>query len=102
MKKVNAIPAVVMLTAGIITCFISIRKHYPALDTLVKLLAVLILFYLLGSIAKGIISRIIKKVQEEEQERLREEELLKQQEEEKELEEKEEIEAAVREEEEEQ
>lgn len=90
MRKVNAIPAVVMLTAGVITCLISIKKRYAALDTLLILLAVLVLFYILGMIARSIIFNIVKKVEEEEAERLRQEELLEQQQEE--LDEKEDLE----------
>lgn len=96
MRKVNAIPAVVMLTAGMITCLISIKKRYAALDTLVILLAVLVLFYILGIIARSIIFNIVKKVEEEEAERLRQEELLKQQQEEQEKLEKAEREKAER------
>lgn len=84
MKKVNAIPAVVMLTAGIITCLICMKERYAVLDTLLILLAVLVLFDILGMIARSIISNIVRKAEEEEAERLRQEELLRQQQEEQE------------------
>ena len=64
MKKVNAIPAVVTLTAGILACLICIYKRYPTQEALLTLLAVLVIFYFLGGIARGIIYRIVKKVQE--------------------------------------
>ena len=63
MKKVKAIPAIVMLVAGVITCLFSMKKmRYAALDSLIMLLAVLVIFYLIGSIARMIISSILKKV----------------------------------------
>ena len=47
MKKINAIPAVVTLTAGIIACLICIYKRYPTQEALLTLLLVLVIFYFL-------------------------------------------------------
>ena len=81
MRKIRAIPAIVTLTAGVITCLVSIFRRYPVQESLVRLLAVLVIFYLLGSIAGGVVIRIVKKVKEEEEERLKEEERLREEQE---------------------
>lgn len=45
-------PLILMLTAGAVTCIITFIKGYSTLVKLSLLLAVLVLFYLLGSILK--------------------------------------------------
>ena len=51
--KTKGIPAVVMLLAGFVTCIIGIVQHMET-DVFIKtLLAVLIIFYLLGCIDKN-------------------------------------------------
>lgn len=46
------IPLILMLSAGAVTCVITMVREYPILQQLVVLLVVLVLFYLLGSIVK--------------------------------------------------
>lgn len=46
------LPLILMLTAGAVTCIITFIRHYDTVAKLVCLLAVLALFYLLGSILK--------------------------------------------------
>lgn len=46
------IPVILMLTAGAITCVITMVREYPMLQQLTVLFGVLVLFYLLGSIIK--------------------------------------------------
>lgn len=46
------IPLILMLTAGAITCIITMVREYPMLQQLILLFVVLVLFYLLGSIMK--------------------------------------------------
>ncbi|SES63221.1 hypothetical protein [[Clostridium] polysaccharolyticum] len=58
--KTRYIPAGVMLTAGIVTCVVSIVQKQEVIRSLVTLLTVLILFYIIGLIAKFFIDRILK------------------------------------------
>lgn len=46
------IPAIIMLSAGLIDCVVSIYNHYSLLQFTEQLLIVLILFYLLGLFVK--------------------------------------------------
>lgn len=57
--KTEFIPKFVMLLAGAIVCIISIVKHMDTTYSLEILLAVLLLFYLIGSIAKWVIEKVI-------------------------------------------
>lgn len=56
------IPAFVMLIAGAITGIISILKKFEFLYTLEILLIVLILFYIVGILAKKIIEKTLKAI----------------------------------------
>ena len=49
--KTKPIPAIVMLTAGFITCIVAIFQKMELLAFTKTLLLVLIIFYLLGGIA---------------------------------------------------
>ena len=44
------IPLLLMLTAGAVTCIITYIKRYPVNVRLMALFAVLLLFYVLGSV----------------------------------------------------
>lgn len=44
------IPLLLMLTAGAVTCIITYVKKYPVNTQLIALLAVLVIFYVLGSV----------------------------------------------------
>ena len=57
--KTEFIPKFVMLLAGAIVCIICIVKHMDTTYSLEILLAVLLLFYLIGSIAKWVIEKVI-------------------------------------------
>ena len=50
--RTKAIPAVVMMIAGFVTCILSLIQRVPTGDFLKDLLIVLILFYILGIIIK--------------------------------------------------
>ena len=50
--KANYIPAVVMLTAGLIDCILGFSQGLSPLDFTVELLIVLIIFYLIGVVIK--------------------------------------------------
>lgn len=55
--KTRSVPAIVMLTAGAVTCVVGIAQHF-SFGTYVKtLFFVLVGFYLLGCIAKLVIDK---------------------------------------------
>ena len=49
-----------MLTAGAVTCIVSIANNMDKLLSLEILLGVLITFYIIGLIARGIITKVIE------------------------------------------
>lgn len=53
------IPAAIMLSAGTVTCIISIVKNMDVYYSLKILLVVLVLFYILGLIARAIIGKVM-------------------------------------------
>lgn len=66
--KTKQVPAIVMLTAGFVTCVISIMQHMEFGRFLKILLLVLICFYILGYVAKVILDKNFAPMQEEEEE----------------------------------
>lgn len=74
MKKRNLIPLIIMLTAGLISSLVSIGKHYDATRSLMMIFVSMVIFYLIGLLARGIISSNVKQMEEREAERLRQEE----------------------------
>ena len=65
--KTRQVPAMVMLTAGFITCVISIAQHMEFGRFLKLLLLVLICFYILGCVAKVILDKNFVPMQEDEE-----------------------------------
>ena len=59
--KTKAIPAVVMMIAGFVTCVLSFIQRVPTGDFLKDLLIVLILFYILGIIIKSILDFVFNR-----------------------------------------
>jgi uncharacterized membrane protein YqjE len=57
--KTEFIPKFIMLLAGAIVCIISIVKHMDTTYSLEVLLAVLIIFYLIGCLARWIIEKVM-------------------------------------------
>lgn len=57
--KVNYIPAVVTLLAGAVTCIYTIIKDWDTLRALATLLAVLVIFYIIGQLAKKVIVMVM-------------------------------------------
>lgn len=62
------IPTIVTLVAGLCTSIICVMKELPILKSLCVLLVVLIIFYVIGFIAKTIIAKTLNTVAEEPQE----------------------------------
>lgn len=54
------IPALVTLIAGAVTCIIDIYRNAKLLPSLKRLLLVLIIFYIIGLIAKAIIKKVFE------------------------------------------
>jgi len=53
------LPALIMLTAGAITCIVDIYRKAELLPSLERLLAVLVIFYILGLIASNVIDKTL-------------------------------------------
>ncbi len=70
------IPAVTMLSAGAVVSIFCIVKKIEVLYSLKLLLAMLILFYIIGLIAKKIIGKVQEEAEVQYMERMREEERL--------------------------
>lgn len=64
--KTKSIPAMITLTAGLITCIAGAVTHMEMIHFTKMLLIVLVVFYALGSIAKWIIDSNFKETTEEE------------------------------------
>lgn len=65
--KRSLIPAFVMLLAGTVTCILGVVYHYTVLRLLITLLIVLLSFYILGSIFKILLDKLIPLQKKEEQ-----------------------------------
>ncbi len=59
--RTKAIPAVVMMIAGFVTCVLSFIQQVPTGDFLKDLLIVLILFYILGIIIKSVLDFVFNR-----------------------------------------
>lgn len=67
--KPRYIPAFITLTAGTVTCLISIVKKFEVLYSLKVLLLILVIFYIIGCIARSIIVKVtIKPIAEKNEE----------------------------------
>lgn len=64
--KTKTIPAIIMLTAGLIACIAGIIGHMEVEEFTKMLFIVLIVFYILGCAVKIIIDSNFKEMQEEE------------------------------------
>ena len=62
--KTRSVPAIVMLTAGAVTCIVGIVQHFSFGTYVETLFFVLVLFYLLGCIAKLVIDKGFRMMQD--------------------------------------
>lgn len=62
--RTRYIPAGIMLLAGAVTCIVSILQKQDIIRSLITLLVVLILFYIIGLVAKFFIEKILKDMKE--------------------------------------
>ena len=58
--RTRYIPAGIMLTAGVVTCIISIIQQQDIIKSLTTLLIVLVLFYVIGLVAKFFVEKILR------------------------------------------
>lgn len=65
--KTNAVPAVIMLTAGFIDCILSLYEHVSMFVFTKRLLIVLVIFYVLGCIVKIVLDCNFKEMEETEE-----------------------------------
>ena len=63
--KTKPIPAIIMLTAGFVTCIVGILTHIETIRFVKVLLIVLLIFYVLGCIVKMIIDSNFKEMEED-------------------------------------
>lgn len=63
--KTKPIPAIIMLVAGVIACAAGIIGQMELLDFTKMLLIVLVVFYIFGCVAKLIIDRNFKEMEED-------------------------------------
>lgn len=52
----NSLPLILMLVAGLITCIISVIRHFDVFHMLLALLICLLIAFILGSIVKGMLN----------------------------------------------
>jgi len=64
------IPAIIMLIAGVVTCILNMLNNVERIAGLKRLLLILVIFYFVGLIAKGLIKKAlnIRPNQEEDRE----------------------------------
>ncbi len=55
--RTNKIPALTTLTAGLVVLIVAVRCQYETVETLKILLLVLIVFFMIGSVFKGILDK---------------------------------------------
>ncbi len=55
--KTKALPAVIMLCAGFVTCIISLFQHWELFHFTLTLLIVLIVFYLVGAVLRIVLDK---------------------------------------------
>ena len=57
--KTKLIPALIMLLGGATACIFGMKNHYQTTEFLTMLFIVLLVFYMLGSIIKMLLDRIV-------------------------------------------
>ena len=65
--KTNAVPAVIMLTAGLLDCILSLYEHMSFFQFTKRLLIVLVAFYILGCAVKIVLDMNFKDEEEQEE-----------------------------------
>ena len=72
--KTKDVPAIIMLLAGGVYCVIGILYQIPLMIYLMQLLLVLLIFWMLGGIAKAVLDHFIGEIEEKTEEEEEDEE----------------------------
>ena len=69
MERTKYIPSIISLSGGLLACIITMMNPYETYEMFLIILAALIVFYIVGSIARMIINKIlfITKVEEDDE-----------------------------------
>lgn len=59
MERTRYIPSIVSLTGGLIACIVTMLNTYKAYEMFLLILAALIVFYIVGAIARKIINKVL-------------------------------------------
>lgn len=66
--KTKLLPALIMLLAGAVNCVLALTKHMSPLAFTVRLLLVLIIFYVLGTLVQWIVDANFKQMEDQPEE----------------------------------
>lgn len=58
-NRIKYIPVIVMLIAGLVACVVTFINRYKALEAMITILVVLIIFYIIGLIVKVLFNKIL-------------------------------------------
>ena len=66
--KTNYLPALIMLSAGLVDCIISFRSHLSMYEFTKQLLLVLLIFYVIGCFLQFILKKAMKAFEDKKEE----------------------------------
>ncbi len=66
--KTNYVPALIMLSAGLVDCIISFRSHLSMYEFTKQLLLVLLIFYVIGCFLQFILKKAMKAFEDKKEE----------------------------------
>ena len=66
--KTNYVPALIMLSAGLVNCIISFRSHLSMYEFTKQLLLVLLIFYVIGCFLQFILKKAMKAFEDKKEE----------------------------------
>lgn len=65
--KTRPIPAIIMLTAGFITCIFGIINHLEIMEFVRSVLISMVVFFLIGAIVRFVVDRCMEKMADKEE-----------------------------------
>ena len=70
MERTRYIPSIISLAAGFVACLVTMINTYDTLEILIIVLSTLIVFYIVGTIARSIINKalFVTKIDDDESE----------------------------------
>lgn len=66
--KIKFLPALIMLVAGAVVCIIDIVNKVDINKSLIKLLLAMVIFYIIGLIARAVINKVLSMMTDKTQE----------------------------------